>query len=228
MRQRAKIKDALRLLIRWISARPWSFNTRLCLRPAFIVAARIASRLGTRGADPYGGPPHPEASKLTRRRRDHASVRRPRSAEARGSCSYPVKLQCTRSSHVNITLQAQSSFPHTRSPTMSVTTTSNTQTYNIRTVLADYDLHHTPATDPLDTTLNAHPSPNPLPQSNPADWPTNERRVPPYRPVNTELDHSQRRVYQNGIERTFITVMFSGVFLESVSGKFSGRVGSTN
>ncbi|OAG05559.1 uncharacterized protein CC84DRAFT_1145034 [Paraphaeosphaeria sporulosa] len=103
---------------------------------------------------------------------------------------------------------------------MSVTTTANAQTYNLRAVLADYDLHHTPETDPLDTTLNVHPSPNsPLSHSNPADWPTNERRVPPYRPINTELDQTQRRVYQNGVERAFVAVMFSGVFLESTASK---------
>lgn len=107
---------------------------------------------------------------------------------------------------------------------MSVTTTANAQTYNLRAVLADYDLHHTPATDPLDSTLNAHPVPNsPSSHSNPANWPTDGRRVPPYRPVNTQLDQSQRRVYQNGIEQTFVGVMFTGVFLESVSSAFVER-----
>ncbi|KAL5394147.1 hypothetical protein PMIN06_005192 [Paraphaeosphaeria minitans] len=103
---------------------------------------------------------------------------------------------------------------------MSVTTTANAQTHSLRAVLADYDLHHTPATDPLDTTLNSHPSPNSsASHSNPESWPTNERRVPPYRPINTELDQTQRRVFQNAIERAFVTVMFSGVFLESTASK---------
>jgi len=102
------------------------------------------------------------------------------------------------------------------SPTMSVTTTSNAQTYNIRAVLADYDLHHTPETTPLDTALNAHPSTCSSP-FNPPNWTTDERRVPPYRPVNMNLDQSQRRVYQNGVERAFVNVMFTGVQIESVS-----------
>ncbi|KAF2446289.1 hypothetical protein P171DRAFT_512098 [Karstenula rhodostoma CBS 690.94] len=103
---------------------------------------------------------------------------------------------------------------------MSVTTTANAQTYNLRAVLTDYDLHHTPATDPLDTTLIAHPAPNsPSSRSNPAHWPTDERRVPPYRPVNTALDQTQRRVYQNGVERAFVTVMFTGVYLQSTASK---------
>lgn len=98
---------------------------------------------------------------------------------------------------------------------MSATTTANPQTYNLRAVLADYDLHHS-AEGIQDSSLNSHPSPRGA-TSNPAEWPSDHRRVPAYRPVNTELDQSQRRVYQNGVERAFIGVMFSGVFLEAVS-----------
>jgi hypothetical protein len=101
---------------------------------------------------------------------------------------------------------------------MSVTTTANPLTYNISSVLADYELTHSDSNTPLDTSLNAHPrsasAPNPQIL---CDWPTDHRRVPTYRPINTELDQSQRRVYQNPIERAFIVVMFSGVFVESVS-----------
>jgi hypothetical protein len=99
--------------------------------------------------------------------------------------------------------------------TMSVTTTANPATYTLRATLADYDLHHSNDnhSEPLDTSLNAHPFP---PASNPSTWPIDARRVPPYRPVNTELDQSTRAVYQNGIERAFVSVMFTGVFLEAV------------
>jgi hypothetical protein len=101
---------------------------------------------------------------------------------------------------------------------MSVTTTANPIHYNLEAVLADYDLHHT---EELDTSLNAHPAPptsSTIPQSqqNPSDWPTEHRRVPAYRPVNYELDQSERRVYLNGIEQAFVGVMFTGVFLQSV------------
>lgn len=99
---------------------------------------------------------------------------------------------------------------------MSVTTTSNPLTYASAAVLRDYELSHSDSNEPLDTSLNAHPTPSSR-SSNPADWPTEHRRVPAYRPVNTELDQGERRVYQNPIERAFITVMFTGVFLESVS-----------
>lgn len=99
---------------------------------------------------------------------------------------------------------------------MSVTTTANPIHYNVQTILADYDLHHSDSTGDIDTSLNTHPSPQ-TQQQNPSDWPTEHRRVPAYRPINTELDQSERRVYQNGIERAFIAVMFTGVFIESVS-----------
>jgi hypothetical protein len=108
---------------------------------------------------------------------------------------------------------------------MSVTTTANPITYNLQSVLADYDLHHTE--EELDTSLNAHPAPN-TSQENPSSWPTEHRRVPEYRPINTALDQSERRVYQNGIEQVFVGVMFTGVFLESVSTRFEDVSNAAN
>ena len=110
---------------------------------------------------------------------------------------------------------------------MSVTTTANPIHYNLEAVLADYDLHHT---EELDTSLNAHLAPptsstTSQSQQNPSDWPTEHRRVPAYRPINTELDQSERRVYLNGIEQAFVGVMFTGVFLESVSSSYYIEVG---
>jgi hypothetical protein len=108
---------------------------------------------------------------------------------------------------------------------MSVTTTANPITYNLQTVLADYDLHHTE--EELDTSLNAHPAPN-TSQANPSSWPTEHRRVPEFRPINRELDQSERRVFQNGIEQVFVGVMFTGVFLESVSTNIEGSVNAAD
>lgn len=99
---------------------------------------------------------------------------------------------------------------------MSVTTTANPLTHQISAVLADYELRHSDGPEAVDTTLNTHPNPSSQ-TPNSSDWPTEHRRVPAYRAVNTELDQSERRVYQNAIERAFIGVMFTGVFLESVS-----------
>ncbi|CAO2657353.1 Nn.00g034790.m01.CDS01 [Neocucurbitaria sp. VM-36] len=101
---------------------------------------------------------------------------------------------------------------------MSVTTTTNPIHYNLHSTLADYELHHSNATEELDTSLNQHPAPS-IQTQNPSDWPTEHRRVPAYRPVNTELDQGERRVYQNNFERVFLAVMFTGVFMESTASK---------
>lgn len=96
---------------------------------------------------------------------------------------------------------------------MSVTTTQNPTVYATQDVLKDYELHHSGSS-------NAAPPPNPNPAprvQNPPDWDTEHRRVPPYRPVNRELDLSVRRVFANGRERTFINIMFTGVLTEAVS-----------
>ncbi|KAH5100430.1 hypothetical protein HBH72_103190 [Parastagonospora nodorum] len=99
---------------------------------------------------------------------------------------------------------------------MSVTTTANPVTYSLQTVLADYDLHHTE--EEVDTSLNTHPAPAGS-HENPSSWPTEHRRVPAYRPINTELDQSERRVYLSGVEQMFVTVMFTGVYFESTVSK---------
>ncbi|KAH7406222.1 hypothetical protein DE146DRAFT_651088 [Phaeosphaeria sp. MPI-PUGE-AT-0046c] len=99
---------------------------------------------------------------------------------------------------------------------MSVTTTANPVHYSLETVLTDYHLHH--SEEGLDTSLNAHPAPA-ASGHNPSSWPTEHRRVPAYRPVNRELDQSERRVYLSGVERVFVGVMFTGVFLESTMSK---------
>ncbi|KAF2132053.1 hypothetical protein P153DRAFT_394231 [Dothidotthia symphoricarpi CBS 119687] len=107
---------------------------------------------------------------------------------------------------------------------MSVTTTANPIHYEVQSVLRDYDIQHS-ADEPLDTSLNAHPNPSPQTQ-NPSHWPVDHNRVPAYRPINTELDQSERRVYANGLEQAFIGVMFTGVYLQSAASKiWRGSVG---
>lgn len=97
---------------------------------------------------------------------------------------------------------------------MSITATERVQTSTLRGVLADYDLHHSPETDFLDATVHVNAQSELV---NPPGWTADQRRVPAYRPVNRNLEQDQRRVYQNGIERAFVNVMFSGVFIEAVS-----------
>jgi len=89
--------------------------------------------------------------------------------------------------------------------------------------LIDYDLHHsnTPTkpsdSEQADATVSSsqpaqsEPSALSLALQTPSDWPDNHRRIPAHRPVNRELDQSQRRVYSSNAERVFLTVMFSGL-----------------
>ena len=52
---------------------------------------------------------------------------------------------------------------------------------------------------------------------NPANWPTNYRRVPPHRPVNRNLDLTERPNGASTGEWIFVNVMLNGVRLNSVS-----------
>lgn len=52
---------------------------------------------------------------------------------------------------------------------------------------------------------------------NPPNWLNNYRHVPPHRPINRNLDQSQRRVYTSLAERVFLTMMFTGLEVNVVS-----------
>ncbi|KEZ43315.1 hypothetical protein SAPIO_CDS4760 [Scedosporium apiospermum] len=105
---------------------------------------------------------------------------------------------------------------------MSSTTETITQTRTARTILQDYQLHHSGAAEPSSSNSNGA---GPARMSNPPDWPTNARRIPPYRPVDQNRDHSQIRVYTSGIERAFIITMFTGVFINATAAKQWRRTG---
>jgi len=95
---------------------------------------------------------------------------------------------------------------------MSVTTTDNVITHStILQTLGDYELHHSggpsrapPANLRSDVVEAAH-------TANPADWPTDHRRIPAYKPINRDLDRSQRPGGSNPVEQVFIYVMLHGV-----------------
>lgn len=55
------------------------------------------------------------------------------------------------------------------------------------------------------------------PADNPPGWYNEHRQVPPYRPVNTELDRKQRPWGSNPVESAFVFTMLHGVWLTSVS-----------
>ncbi|EMF09109.1 uncharacterized protein SEPMUDRAFT_52987 [Sphaerulina musiva SO2202] len=102
---------------------------------------------------------------------------------------------------------------------MSVTTTDNARVTSLRHTLADYDLHHS---QPSHDRASEAPSPNTRPagdsSSSPAEWETQWRRVPAYRPVNPSLIESGgRNEFNNAIERNFIRVMFGGVWMQATA-----------
>ncbi|KAH7014597.1 uncharacterized protein B0I36DRAFT_369535 [Microdochium trichocladiopsis] len=109
---------------------------------------------------------------------------------------------------------------------MSATTTV-VETRTARTVLDDYALHHsggggikpTPTTADIESINTSSSASTAGDVEAPVPWDHSHRRVPPYRPINRERDQSGIRVYQNNIERTFITTMFTGVFLNSATAK---------
>lgn len=101
---------------------------------------------------------------------------------------------------------------------MSVTTTANPLAQSVLRVLADYELTHS-SHDNLDSdeigTLNPR-SQAAETRSNPEGWTDDYRGVPPYRPINYQLDREQRPWAQPGIETAFVWVMLNGVGCVSV------------
>ncbi|PWY90704.1 hypothetical protein BO70DRAFT_306857 [Aspergillus heteromorphus CBS 117.55] len=89
---------------------------------------------------------------------------------------------------------------------MSTTTTT-------LSILSDYEVHHTGAdSQPQFQTQLPVPAPSP-PQ--PANWPTNHRRIPAYRPVNRHLDYNERAAGGSLGEYVFIQTMLHGVWLNA-------------
>ncbi|KAL2867213.1 uncharacterized protein BJX67DRAFT_353399 [Aspergillus lucknowensis] len=96
---------------------------------------------------------------------------------------------------------------------MSTTTTTTTTS-----ILADYELHHSGAepTPSRQTSQSQSPSPSSPPaQVQPANWPSDHRRVPPYRPVNRNLDWNERAAGSSVPEYIFIQSMLHGVWLNA-------------
>ncbi len=99
---------------------------------------------------------------------------------------------------------------------MSVTTTANPITLSLQQTLGDYEVHVTgdsQETRPV-ASQNSRRS-NAV--ANPPSWPRNYHRVPPHRPVNRDLDWSERPLGANPGEKLFLNVMFTGVSSNAVS-----------
>ncbi|KAL2847480.1 hypothetical protein BJY01DRAFT_212672 [Aspergillus pseudoustus] len=94
-----------------------------------------------------------------------------------------------------------------------MSTTTTTTTNNTLSILADYELHHSGSESTSDQNASS-PSPS-ASSSQPANWPTNYRRVPPHRPVNRNLDQTERAAGSSVPEYIFIQSMLHGVWLNA-------------
>ncbi|TVY52651.1 hypothetical protein LCER1_G005667 [Lachnellula cervina] len=111
---------------------------------------------------------------------------------------------------------------------MSTTSTTGTTitAQQLQGVLSDYTVRLTG--DANATRHNGIESPNSVeaPQiENPPNWPRNHYRVPSHRPVNRNLDPEERPKGSNAAEFAFLTMMFTGVYLNSAAAKIWGRTG---
>ena len=100
---------------------------------------------------------------------------------------------------------------------MSVTTSTNTTTQSVLHVLAEYDLHH--SGNPANSSEAAPPNPRreqDISSSNPPGWDQGHNRVPPYRPINRNLDMEMRPGGANVPEAIFIATLLNGVSLNAV------------
>jgi hypothetical protein len=95
---------------------------------------------------------------------------------------------------------------------MSVTTVANpTTTHLHRSLHDDYSIHLTGSEI---ESVNERQKPE---VENPDEWPTDYHGVPPYRPINRNLDPEARNGSTNPVERLFIYTMLHGVWLNAVS-----------
>ncbi|KAJ5653300.1 hypothetical protein N7490_000303 [Penicillium lividum] len=97
---------------------------------------------------------------------------------------------------------------------MSATILENTRMTSV-SVPMDYEVHHSGQEE--HAPMNSSPSQAPTTQ--PPNWPSDHRRIPAYRPINRNLDHSQRPPGANNVERVIITVMLHGVWLNAVTSR---------
>jgi len=101
---------------------------------------------------------------------------------------------------------------------MSVTTTDTTISPQVllRT-LGDYELHHSGLPAPPPNERNDARGGEALSNvENPPDWIVDERRVPPYRPINYEINLAERPGGANLVERMFIAILLNGTALNAV------------
>jgi hypothetical protein len=94
-------------------------------------------------------------------------------------------------------------------------TTSNPLISSVIEVLTDYELHHSGSPESAQSVRTPNKG-STSSTSNPGDWSTNHRAVPPYRHVNQNLDREQRLGGRNGVEADFIFTILNGVRIKAV------------
>ncbi|KAH8771865.1 hypothetical protein F5883DRAFT_550665 [Diaporthe sp. PMI_573] len=101
---------------------------------------------------------------------------------------------------------------------MSATTIDNPVTTAVsRAVLQDYDIHLTGDETVAPPDSDSRPPQPASTAANPPGWDTEHRGVPPYRPINRELDLTQRPLGGNPVGDVFVTTMFTGVFINATA-----------
>lgn len=91
---------------------------------------------------------------------------------------------------------------------MSVTTSIRT----VEETLQDYKLH----LSAFDQAASGAATLTYISPTHQPKWPCDHRRIPPYRPINKNLDLSERPNGSNKGELVFVTVMMNGVRLQAV------------
>ncbi|WYZ38997.1 hypothetical protein EsH8_III_000911 [Colletotrichum jinshuiense] len=102
---------------------------------------------------------------------------------------------------------------------MSATITDNPVTTTIQQdYLHDYQIRLSGGVEEAFSRSNED-SPPPAAE-NPPDWYDQHRQVPPYRPVNRNLDIADRPWGSNGVESAFVFVMLNGCWLKGMANWF--------
>ncbi|KAF9895081.1 hypothetical protein FE257_004710 [Aspergillus nanangensis] len=99
---------------------------------------------------------------------------------------------------------------------MSSTETTTTRTQGNLAILTDYELHHSGSREPEAVVSSS----STVPQTQPLNWTSNHRRVPAYRPINRNLDRTERPAGSNAGEFLFIQAMLHGVWLNASVAQF--------
>jgi hypothetical protein len=86
----------------------------------------------------------------------------------------------------------------------------------VNDLLKAYDLHHS-GDENSQSQRAESASQRPHQPENPASWPSNRRRIPAYREPSQDHRFADRPAGRDNAESVFVTVMFIGTYVNSVS-----------